>query len=233
MVPALIQLVLAIAVVAVGQAGAGAIGALAALTMVGLTAAAVRLTFARFGHLMFRAGRMAEARRYYRVLAVAAWRRTRRDAARVSIAATYVGAGDYARGRALLDAIAPDRLEPATRAGWLNNRAYAALRAGARGDEARAALADVRAALALYAEVPAFLHTEALALYACGEPDRAIAAWEALWQQVERSPRLDAERRDDLAAAWEARGETAYAEDYRRWAKATVPSAPWRGEVDG
>lgn len=229
MLPALIQLVMAATAIAAGGLVAGSLGAVVAGALVGLTAAATRLLFARFGHLMFRAGRMVEARRYYQVLAVAAWRRSRRAAARVSIAATYVGAGDYARGQALLAAIAPDHLDAATRAGWLNNRAYASLRAGATGAAAEAALADVRAALALYAEVPALLHTEALALARCGRLDDAIAAWDALWQRGELAPRLDAERRDDLAVAWAARGEAAYADDYRRQARAAVPDAPWRG----
>jgi hypothetical protein len=212
----------------VAAALAGNLGGAIALALVLLVAAAVRLLFPRFAHAMFRAGRMGEARRYYRVLAAVAWRRGRRAAAQVSIAATYLGAGDYARGAAILATVDPARLDPTTRAGWLNDRAYAALRTGAAGAEARAALADVRAALAVVAEVPALLHTEGLALYACGEVDAAIAAWEAMWERGDLGARLDAERCDDLAAAWERRGESAYAADYRRRAAAAMPAAPWR-----
>jgi tetratricopeptide (TPR) repeat protein len=228
MLRALASLVIAAAAVGAGAAVAGNLGGVIALALVLLVALAVRLLFARFAHAMFRAGRMNEARRYYRVLAIAAWRGGRRAAAQVSIAATYLGEGDYPRAQTALAAIAPAALEPTTRAGWLNNRAYAALRAGATGAAARAALADARAALALVADVPAVLHTEALALYACGEIDAAIAAWEALWERGELPARLDAERCDDLAAAWERRGEAAYAADYRRRAAAAVPVAPWR-----
>lgn len=229
MLRALASLVIAVAAVIAGAALAGNLGAVFALALVVLVALAVRLLFARFAHAMFRAGRMLEARRYYRVLAVAAWRRGRRAAARVSIAATYLGDADYPRGAAALATIEPAELDPTTRAGWLNNRAYAALRGGATGAAAQAALADVRAALALVADVPAVLHTEALALAACGDDAAAIAAWEALWERGGLSPRLDAERCDDLAAAWERRGEPAYAADYRRRAAAAAPRAPWRG----
>ncbi|MBK9032535.1 MAG: hypothetical protein IPL61_14695 [Myxococcales bacterium] len=228
MVRAAASLVLVAAVVAVGAAAGGDLGGAVAAAAVVLVAVTVRFLFARFAHAMFRAGRMVEARRYYRVLAVAAWRRRRRAAARVSIAATHIGVGDYRRGLALLAELAPDDLDPATRAGWLNNRAYANLRTGATGAAAEAALADARAALALYVDVPALLHTEALALYACGRVDDAIAAWEALWERAELTQRLDAERCDDLAAAWAGRGEGAYAADYRRRALASAAAAPWR-----
>lgn len=228
MIRAALTIVVAAALVAAGLALGGPLGAtvvVATLTLVGLV---VRLLFARFAHSMFRAGRMDEARRYYRVLAALAWRRARRDAAQVSIAATWIGEGGYARGLEVLETVTPERLAPEVRAGWLNNRAYARLRLGARAADATAALADVRAALALYAEVPALLHTEALALYACGDAEAAIAAWESLWERAELPPRLDAERCDDLAAAWASRGEASYADDYRRRAVAAVPIAPWR-----
>lgn len=231
MIRAALTLALIVASVAAGFALGGPLGATVVAGTVAVAAIAVRLLFARFAHAMFRAGRMDEARRYYRVLASLAWRRSRRDAAQVSIAASWIGCGDYARGLEVLATVAPDRLDPEVRAGWLNNRAYARLRLGADAAEATAALADVRAALALYAEVPALLHTEALALYACGELDAAIAAWESLWERAELPPRLDAERCDDLAAAWARRGETSYADDYRRRAVAAVPIAPWRSDA--
>ena len=219
-------------VAAAGALGGGLVMVIVAAFVV-LVAVTIRLGFARFANAMFRFGRMDEARRYYQVLAWVAWRRSRRAAARVSIAATFVGAGDYRRGLALLAAIDPAPLEPSTRAGWLNNRAYATLRTGARGAAAEAALADVRAALALYADVPALLHTEGLALLACQRTDEAIAHFEALWERSDLSPRLDAERCDDLAQAWNTRGESAYADDYRRRARAAVPTAPWRRDPTG
>lgn len=228
MIRAALTIAATVALVAAGLALGGPLGATVVAGTIAVVALAVRLLFARFAHAMFRAGRMEEARRYYRVLAALAWRRRRRDAAQVSIAASWIGDGAYARGLEVLATVAPERLDPEVRAGWLNNRAYARLRLGADAAEATAALADVRAALALYAEVPALLHTEALALYACGDLDAAIAAWESLWERAELPARLDAERCDDLAAAWARRGETSYAGDYRRRAVAAVPVAPWR-----
>ena len=83
MLRALASLVIAAAAVGAGAAVAGNLGGVIALALVLLVALAVRLLFARFAHAMFRAGRMNEARRYYRVLAIAAWRSGRRAAARV------------------------------------------------------------------------------------------------------------------------------------------------------
>ncbi|MEZ4404040.1 MAG: hypothetical protein R3B06_28720 [Kofleriaceae bacterium] len=229
MLRALASVTAAVAAVTLGGALGGSLGLVVAGAWVALAALLVRFAFARFGHLMFVAGRMREARRYYGVLAVVAWRRSRRVAARVSIAATFLGQGDYRRGRAALDRLDPAELDVTTRAGWLNNRAYAALRDGASGTAAEAALADVRAALALHADVPALLHTEALALAACGRTEQAIAAYEALWQRGDLAPRLEAERCDDLADAWAARGERDYAADYRHRAAAAAAVRPWRG----
>jgi predicted Zn-dependent protease len=199
----------------------------AALTAV-LLALLVRLLMPRFAHAMFTSGRYLEARRYYVLLAFTTIRPRRRAAARVSWAGTYLAAGRYADGARLLDAIDPARLDGATRAGWLNNRAYAALRSGARGAAAEAALHDVRAALALHPDVPGLLHTEALALLATGELDGAIRGLEALWERGDVPAQLEAERCDDLATAWAARGEHAYADDYRRRAARAVAEAPWR-----
>ena len=117
MLRALASLVIAAAAVGAGAAVAGNLGGVIALALVLLVALAVRLLFARFAHAMFRAGRMDEARRYYRVLASLAWRRSRRDAAQVSIAASWIGCGDYARGLEVLATVAPDRLDPEVRAG--------------------------------------------------------------------------------------------------------------------
>lgn len=228
MVRALALVAVAAAIVLAAAAVASVPAAIIAGLSLGLLALGTRLLVPRFAHAMFTSGRYADARRYYQLLVLVSVLPRRRAAAQVSYAGTFLAEGRYADGLRRLDALDGDRLDPPTRAGWLNNRAYAALRLGARGADAEAALRDVRAALALHADVPGLLHTEALALLACDRLDDAIAALEALWQHAEVPPRLDAERCDDLATAWAARGEHAYADDYRRRAAMAVPDAPWR-----
>ena len=220
------------AAVVVAAAILGSIpAAILAAMSIAILGLGIRLLVPRFAHAMFTSGRFVDAHRYYQLLVLVSVLPGRRAAARVSCAGTYLAAGRYADGAALLDAIDPADLAPSTRAGWLNNRAYAALRTGAPGAAAEAALRDVRAALALHPDVPGLLHTEALALFALGQIDDAIHALEALWQHAEVPARLEAERCDDLATAWAARGEPAYADDYRRRAARAVADAPWRTDA--
>lgn len=213
----------AAAVVVAAAAAGGTPGALIAGLSLALLALGTRVLVPRFAHAMFISGRFVDARRYYQLLMLVSVLPRRRAAAQVSCASTYLATGRHADGLALLDALDPARLDAATRAGWLNNRAYAALRTGATGPAAEAALADVRAALALHPEVPGLLHTEALALLALGRTDDAIRNLEALWERGDLPAALEAERCDDLATAWTARGEHAYADDYRRRAAASRP----------
>lgn len=224
-------LVLAAGAIVAAAAGFGSVpGAIMAGLSLGLFALGTRLLVPRFAHAMFTSGRHVDARRYYQLLALVSLLPRRRAAALVSCAGTYLAVGRYDDGAAVLARIDPARLDAATRAGWLNNRAYAALRTGARGAAAEAALADVRAALASHPDVPGLLHTEALALLALGRLDEAIAGLEALWDH-DSPARLEAERCDDLATAWALRGEPAYADDYRRRAARALPDAPWRGPL--
>ncbi len=193
---------------------------------------ALRFVLPRLAHRSFIAGRFAEARRRYRAIVWTSVSRRRRAAARVSIAGAYLAEGRWADGGAATDAIDGDALEPATRAGWFNNRAYAALRLGARDAAAERALVQVREALRLRPEVPALLHTEGLALLATGRTDEAIRVFESLWEHGNLGPRLESERAADLARAWAARGETAYAADYARRARQALPDAPWNASDD-
>ena len=55
----------------------------------------------------------------------------------------------------------------------------------------------------------------ALALLAVGRIDDAIAALDHMRGGSELSPRLEEDRCRELARAWAAKGEKAYAEDYR------------------
>jgi tetratricopeptide (TPR) repeat protein len=192
-----------------------------------------RAILPRMAHRAFVRGGYPEARRWYRVLAWTSPWPQRRAAARVSIAGAYLAEGRWAEGAAATDAIDGERLDAAVQAGWLNNRAYAALRRGATAEAAARALADIRAALRLRPEVPALLHTEGLALLATGRAEDAIRAFELMWEHGELEPRLEAERAADLGRAWAARGETAYAADYARRARRAVPDAPWVGADDG
>lgn len=206
----------------------------ALLVIVAGTAAMLlgRMILPRLAHRAFERGAYPVARRWYRALAWTSPWPQRRAAARVSIAGAYLAEGRWRDGAAATEAIDGARLAPAIRAGWLNNRAYAALRLGARGDAAERALADIRDALRLRPDVPALLHTEGLALLAAGRTDEAIRAFELLWEHGDLGPRLEAERAADLGRAWAARGETAYAADYTRRARRAVPDAPWLAAAD-
>jgi tetratricopeptide (TPR) repeat protein len=188
---------------------------------------AVRYLLPRFAHRAFVASAFPEARRRYRAVLWTSLTRRRRAAARVSIAGAYLAEGRFADGAAATDAVDGDALDPATRAGWLNNRAYAALRQGARADAAERALAQIREALKVRPDVPALLHTEGIALLATGRTEEAIRVLESLWEHGELGPRLESERSADLARAWAARGELAYAADYARRARLAAPDAPW------
>lgn len=191
-----------------------------------------RALLPRLAHRAFARGAYPQSRRWYRVVAYTSPFRQRRAAARISIAGAYLAEGRWDAGASATDAIDGAGLDDALQAGWLNNRAYAALRRGATGEAAERALADVRAALRLRPDVPALLHTEGLALLAAGRTDDAIRAFELLWERGDLPPRLEAERAADLGRAWAARGELAYAADYARRARRAVPDAPWIAATD-
>ncbi len=196
-----------------------------------LALALARSVAPRLAHRAFAAGGFATARRRYQVIVWTSLSRRRRAAARVSIAGAWLAEGSYPAGETALGVVDDTVLDPATRAGWLNNRAYAALRRGARGDAARAPLAWVREALTLRPDVPSLLHTEGLALHALGQPEAAVRAFEAMWDQGEPPPRLEAERCFDLARAWADLGHADYAADYQRRARRAAPDAPWIAEL--
>lgn len=193
---------------------------------------AARYLLPRLAHRSFVAGDFAQARRRYRAVLWTSVTRSRRAAARVSIAGAYLAEGRWADGAAATEAVDGESLDPATRAGWLNNRAYAALRQGARAEAAELALGYVREALKARPDVPALLHTEGVALLATGRVEEAIRVLESLWEHGELGPRLESERSADLARAWAARGETAYAADYARRARLAAPDAPWNAAED-
>lgn len=213
--------VVLLAVLAALTAIAAVIGtgvATLAAVVAAVAAVLVRAWLPRLARSAFARGALGRAERLYRLCHALAWSRARRTAAQVSVAAVMLAGERHQDGAALLDAIGDEALagaERGTRAGWLNNRAYAALRLGATGPAAARALEQVREAIALGLDAPAVLHTEGLALLALGRADDAVQVFERLWRDAELRPRLEAERCLDLARAWTALGEDAYAADYR------------------
>lgn len=212
---ALVWLAVALAIpAALGAAGgwlAGVVGAGASL--VGWVY--LSLVLPRRAHAAFDAGRYARASRRYRVLEVIAPNARRARAALLSRAGCAAALGAHDRADALLSRVADPAgtgLDAGERAAWLNNRAYALL---GRAGDATAALALVDEATGLRPDVPALQHTRGMALLAVGRVDEAIAVFDGMRAGGDLSPRLEAERCSELAKAWAAKGEAAYAEDYR------------------
>lgn len=203
-------------------AAAGRLGV--ALGVMGVLAAfgVVHVVLPRAAHGRFTRGRPRAARWRYALLRrlVLTPRGARR--ARLSCVACDLAAGAYAAAAAGLAALPEASLDVDERATWLGNRAYLALRDPAAVAERGGALAWADAAMALRPDVLALGHTRALALAHLGRSAEAIAALEALWSTSPLPPLLEAERCWDLAALWAARGEHAYADDYRARAHAAL-----------
>ncbi len=191
-----------------GLAGAG-------LALIGLLW--IWLWLPRIAHSAFEEGKYTVAGRRYRWLEWLAPSSTRERAARLSRAGCAVAAGDVTTADKLLAAIDTSSLAAAERAVWLNNRACAQL---ATGSDPAGALALADEAGSLRPDVPALQHTRAMALIAVGRTDDAIAILDGMRTGGELPPRLEADRCRELARAWTAKGETAYAEDYRIRAEA-------------
>jgi hypothetical protein len=163
-------------------------------------------------HRAFDRGLLDRAARRYRYLGALAFTPARERAALLSRAGCHVAARRIELAEQLLARIDPTKLDAAERAVWLNNRACAQLDAGS---DPQAALALAEEATVLRPDVPAVQHTRGMALLAVGRIDDAITVLDGMRAGGELSPRLEAERCRDLAAAWERKGQTAYAEDYR------------------
>lgn len=166
----------------------------------------------RSAHRAFEGARYAAAIRRYRLIGSLAFTVRRTRASRLSCAACQLAAGHHTKADELLAAIELDELDAAERAVWLNNRACAALDASR---DPHVALALVEQATASRPDVPAIQHTRARALIAVGRFDDAISVLEAMRGGGELPLRLEADRCRELAAAWERKGESAYADDYR------------------
>ncbi len=184
----------------------------------------VHVLLPRTAHARFAAGHPRAARWRYAVLRrlVLTPRGARR--ARLSAVACDLAAGAYSQATAGLAAIPEASLDVDERATWLGNRAYLALRSPEAVGDRAAALGWADAAVALRPDVLALGHTRALALAHHGRSAEAITALEGLWSTTPLPPLLEAERCWDLATLWAARGEVAYADDYRARAHAALAS---------
>jgi len=181
----------------------------------GATLATVMLVvwLPRSAHSAFGHGRHARAARRYRVIQALAFSVRRERAAILSRAGCFITLKRLEPAERLLDKLVPAELDVAERAVWLNNRACALLEAGT---DPHGALAMVEEATALRPDVPAVQHTRGLALLAVGRIDDAIAVFDGMRSGGELAPSLEAERCRDLASAWDRKGQTEYAEDYRQ-----------------
>lgn len=188
--------------------GGGAIGTSLSLLLL----VYVWLWLPRLAHAAFETGKFVVAQRRYRWLARLAPSAGRERAAQLSRAGCYIATNELEAAGRLLAAVDARHLGVGERAVWLNNRACAQL--AGNGDPA-AALALADEAGALRPDVPALQHTRAMALIALGRIDEAIAILEAMRTAGELAPQLEADRCRELARAWEHKGQTAYAEDYR------------------
>src|SRR5258705_1516351 len=163
-------------------------------------------------HRAFERGLLDRAARRYRYVGALAFTPTRERAALLSRAGCHVAARRIEVAERLLALVDPAKLDAAERAVWLNNRACAQLEVGS---DPHAALALAEEATVLRPDVPPLHHTRGMALLAVGRIDDAITVLDGMRAGGELSPRLEAERCRDLAAAWERKGQAAYAEDYR------------------
>ena len=170
----------------------------------------------RTAHAAFSVGRHAKAARRYRLLALLSFSAGRERAAVLSRAGCELAAGRLARAEQILGSLDADAFDATERAVFLNNRACAMLDGG--GDPT-AALALADEAIGLRPDVPAVQHTRARALLAVGRIDDAIAVLDAMRTGGELPPALEVTRCEDLANAWERKGQADYAKDYRERAR--------------
>lgn len=195
----------------------------------------VRGVLPRLAHGAFVRAEVRRARLYYRLLGLLRLDREARQSVAVSLAACALAEEDPGAALERLERLDVARLGEATRAVWLNNRAYALARLGRDPERA---LADAAEAVELRPDVAGFRHTRGLALYQIGRLDEAIRDLEAVWaRDVSRSPLLEAERCFDLGLAWHQKGEVDYAADYFRRAERAAPESTWarraRDRLDG
>lgn len=201
--------------------------AVLAIVAVLLVVGTVLIWLPRAAHRAFQRGQFGRAGTLYRVLGWVRFRRETRASVQVSLAACALGLDDYERALTVLDRHDPSGFPDALRAAWLNNRAYALVRAER---DAREALHQSETAIALRPDVAGFRHTRGIALLRLGRLDEAIRELDGLWSTIatdDRGQLLEAERCYDLGLAWRAKGELEYAADYFQRACRASPESPW------
>ncbi len=209
-----------------GALGVGRLTALVVALGWLITLGGVLVWLPRWAHSMFVRGEFARSQRRYRVLRVLLLDRHARDSVDVSRAACWLALEDYDAALRLLARLDPDSLPEATRAAWLNNRAYALARSER---DFEAALEQCNSAITLRPDVVGFRHTRGVALLGLGRTDEAIRELDDLWRELaaDAPPLLEAERCFDLARAWQSKGEPDYATDYLERARRAAPTSTW------
>nr|HEX4318857.1 hypothetical protein [Kofleriaceae bacterium] len=200
--------------------GAGPLGVAIAVAAAVVVVLYALLWLPRSAHAAFEAGRFARATRRYWLLGHITSSARRERGALLSRAGCAIATSRFDDADHLLALVDPTGLDAAERAVWLNNRAYAELR---RGADPRTALALADEATGLRPDVPAIQHTRGVALLAVGRVDDAIAVLDSMRSAGELPARLEAARCRELAAAWDAKGQAAYADDYRTRAAQHAP----------
>jgi len=220
--------VAAVAALALGHRASLGVAILVAISVTWIVA---RATFVRLAHGAFRAGRWQRSSLLYGIARQLFWRSAARAATRVSQAACATAAGDYERALLLLERLPSKALDDATRAAWLNNRAYASARLGRELDDA---LANVDEALRLRPSLPSFHHTRGVVLLALGRADQAVRELDEVWAASDEvASGLESERCFDLGVAWRAIGEEEYAADYFERAVRADPASRWASRAQG
>ena len=220
-----------LAAIAVALAG-WASGPRGALTcgVVALVILALVIWLPRAAHRAFGAGRFERARMLCLLAGFSRLSRRALLSARLSANACTLGAGKLDKGLATAEALTDCNFATDQRAVWQNNLAYVLARKGLRVGEA---ITLAEKALTLRPNQPGFVHTRGIALLAAGRVDEAIASLETVYSanssdDAKRdSKALEAERCFDIARAWLAKGEQAYACDYFDRSRLAAPQSRW------
>ncbi len=183
----------------------------------------------RLAHRAFRQGRFKRSKLLYKLLRLWVFSQSSRVAVDVSLAACALAVEDFSGALAKLERIDESKLTSGARAAWLNNRAYALVRAER---DIHTALGYCDEAIRLRPDVSGFRHTRGVILLALGRVDEAIGELERLWDDManhvgDELPLLEAERCYDLGTAWSSKGEHDYALDYFQRAHRASPGSRW------
>ena len=183
----------------------------------------------RAAHRSFRHGFYNRSKLLYKALRLWALGKAARASIDVSVAACLLALEDWDGALVKLESMDVDALGSAARAAWLNNWAYALVRAGR---DPHAALGYSDQAILLRPDVAGFRHTRGVVLLELGRTEEAIAELDRMWSQLasqmtDETHLLEAERCYDLGRAWQRKGERDYAVDYFQRARRASPDSRW------